>query len=59
MKPEELAIRLSLEKLNEAIMQLCIQRDQLAAILPNAPRPKKMTHCMGMEIKQGGKGSRK
>lgn len=60
MTPEEFAARRSLEIIDATIKALCLQRDQLVASLPNAPRPKVLTVCpvTGMEIKQGG-GRRK
>lgn len=33
---------------------MCIQRDELAAMLPRAPKPARVTHIGGIEIKPGG-----
>jgi len=54
MDSQEIALRQSLEIVNATIRDLCLRRDQIAASLPNAPRPKRMTHICGLEIKQGG-----
>lgn len=59
MTPEEFSARRSLEIIDATIKQLCLQRDQLVASLPNAPRPKLVTHIGGMEIKPGGGKKRK
>lgn len=56
MTPDEFAARKSLEIIDATIKALCLQRDQLVASLPNAPKPKRSSVCpvSGMEIKQGG-----
>ena len=56
MTPEEFAVRRSLEIIDATIKALCLQRDLLAASLPNAPKPKISRVCpvSGMEIKKGG-----
>jgi hypothetical protein len=59
MTPEQIAAMRSLEIIDATIKSLCLQRDQLVAILPNAPRPKRMTHIGGLEIKPGGGKKRK
>lgn len=59
MTPEEFAARRSLEIIDATIKQLCLQRDQLVASLPNVPRKKPITHIGGLEIKRGGGVKRK
>jgi hypothetical protein len=55
MKPEEFAARRSLEIIDATIKQLCLQRDQLVASLPDAPRPARLkVACNGREIRLGG-----
>ena len=61
MTPDEFSARRSLEIIDATIKALCLQRDQLVASLPNAPKPKAVKVCpvTGMEIKQGGGRRRK
>lgn len=59
MTMDEKIIRQSIEVLQGTIEDLCRRRDALAAALPRAPRPAKVTHINGVEIKQGGGKKRK
>ena len=61
MTPDEFAARRSLEIIDATIKALCLQRDQLVASLPNAPKTKVSRVCpvTGMEIKHGGGRKRK
>lgn len=59
MTMDEIIIRQSIEVLQSTIEDLCRKRDALAAALPDAPRPKTVTHICGREIKQGGGKKRK
>ncbi len=59
MTMDEKIIRQSIEVLQATIEDLCRRRDALASALPNAPKPAKITHVNGMEIKQGGGKKRK
>ena len=52
MSPEEIALRQSLEIMQNAIKDLCLRRDQLAAQLPKAPKQVTGKYFMGMEIKE-------
>ena len=54
MDPNEQLLRQSLLVLQATIDDLCKRRDQIAAQLPNAPRPVSPKFFMGIEIKQGG-----
>ena len=54
MTMDEIIIRQSIEVLQSTIEELCRKRDALAAALPDAPRPRMVTHICGREIKQGG-----
>lgn len=60
MTMDEKIIRQSIAVYQATIEDLCRRRDDLAAMLPNAPKQKPMTHgYMGMEIRQGGGKKRK
>lgn len=59
MTMDEKIIRQSIEVLQSTIEDLCLKRNALVAALPNAPKPQKVTHICGMEIKQGGGKKRK
>ena len=59
MTLDEKTIRLAIATIQRTIDDLCLQRNTLAAMLPNAPRPRRMTHIGGIEIKPGGGKKRK
>ena len=59
MTPEEIALRQSLEIINDAIQDLCKRRDLLAGQLPKTPRQVMSTHFMGRLIKKSSPRKKK
>lgn len=60
MTMDEKIIRQSIVVYQATIEDLCRRRDELIAMLPNAPRQPRLTiGCGGREIRQGGGKKRK
>ena len=59
MSLEEIALRQSLEIINNTIQDLCLRRDMLAGLLQKAPKQVMSTHFRGRLIKASTRRNKK